>query len=212
MKNYYLLFSSLLLLVACDQGQEDTVVGSNNIQSSSTILKAKGNSSLITTVEQLVTTYESNPLKNNTDLLSKKITVLDSISIQNQLFLSLKPVNYNVTTLDNATKFITDEKYSQEYDSLAVSTGLKNYFGYVTDVTSDLDAISQSIESNNILTVNEKELLYFIIDSLQTSVSGNGETLGDASWRKKMIVAATQGYTNSSANAVFNVSLLMITF
>jgi len=214
MRRYYLLLLSMFLLTACDQDSADALATTDTIKTETSSL-AKGNVTLLKTVIELTDAYKQHPLKNNFTQLTQKIGVLDSISNQNQLFLSIKPANYVLLTLTDALKFTANEQYAQEYDSLAVSSTVRSYFSQLLQEEVNVEIISGNVSNDDALTVQEKELLFFILNCYQNFGNGNGNGSGtgwDSSWGKKMIVAATLGFGQSPANAVFNVSLLIVTY
>lgn len=214
MRRYYLLLLSMFLLTACDQDSADALATTDTIKTETSSL-AKGNVTLLKTVIELTDAYKQHPLKNNFTQLTQKIGVLDSISNQNQLFLSIKPANYVLLTLTDALKFTANEQYAQEYDSLAVSSTVRSYFSQLIQEEVNVEIISGNVSNDDALTVQEKELLFFILNCYQNFGNGNGNGSGtgwDSSWGKKMIVAATLGFGQSPANAVFNVSLLIVTY
>lgn len=214
MRRYYLLLLSMFLLTSCDQDSIEAPA-SDRAQKETASLKAKGNTTLIKTVIELTDAYKQHPLKSNFTQLSQKIGVLDSISNQNQLFLSIKPANYVLLTTTNALKFTANDQYAQEYDSLAVSLKVRNYFSQLLQSELNMESFLSNVQNDTELNVQEKELLFFIADCYQIYGNGNGNGTGtgwDSSWGKKMIVAATSGYGQSPANAVFNVSLLLVAF
>lgn len=216
MRRYYLLLLSVFLLTACDQDSADAIATTDTIKAE-TSAQAKGNVTLIKTVTEITDAYKQHPLKNNFTQLTQKIGVLDSISNQNQLFLSIRPANYVLLTLTDALKFTANEQYAQEYDSLAVSSKVRNYFSQLFKDEVNVQLISDNVNSDDALTVQEKELLFFILDCYENFGNGNGNGNGsgtgwDSSWGKKMIVAATLGFGQSPANAVFNVSLLIVAY
>ena len=214
MRRYYLLLLSMFLLTACDQDSADALATTDTIKTETSSL-AKGNVTLLKTVIELTDAYKQHPLKNNFTQLTQKIGVLDSISNQNQLFLSIKPANYVLLTLTDALKFTANEQYAQEYDSLAVSSTVRSYFSQLLQDEVNVEIISGNVSNDDALTVQEKELLFFILNCYQNFGNGNGNGSGtgwDSSWGKKMIVAATLGFGQSPANAVFNVSLLIVTY
>lgn len=216
MKRYYLLLLSIFLLTACDQDSNE-IITTTDTSEMGTFSAAKGNATLIKTVMELTDAYKLHPLKNNFTQLSQKIGALDSISNQNQLFLSIRPANYVLLTSTNAFKFTANDQALQEYDSLAVSPNVKSYFSQLFQNEVNTELIANNITNDDALTLQEKDLLFFILDCYQYFGNGNGNGNGsgtgwDSSWGKKMIVAATLGYAQSPANAVFNVSLLIVAF
>ena len=156
-------------------------------------------------VSQLVDDYTDIALENTPTTLTQKITLLDSVSLQNTAFLQIKPTGYTLISNNEAQLFL--QNYEEEYTALNISTNVADYFELIITEDSNLTTIIGWVNADTILTTNEKQLLHFIINCLDSNPPPDN---GDNDWRKKMIVAATLGFNQNTAQAVFNTSLLIV--
>ena len=205
MKNYYLLFLLLTITISCsvDFNEPAETVSLENYATNS--VQANAPISLNTIVSQLVSGYTVAVSGNTPATLTQKITLLDSVSLQNTAFLQIKPVGYTVIGTTKAQLFL--QNYSQEYTNLNASAAVRNYYELLIANESDLSQLEDAITADNLLTTTEKQLLHFILNCLDSNPPpGNG----DDGWDKKMIVAAHLGFNESPAQAVFNVALLIV--
>src|SRR5690606_16390827 len=170
----------------------------NSVQASAPI-------SLNSIVSQLVSGYTAVVSENTPATLTQKITLLDSVSLQNTTFLQIKPTGYTLISNNEAQLFL--QNYEEEYTALNISTNVADYFELIITEDSNLTTIIGWVNADTILTTNEKQLLHFIINCLDSNPPPDN---GDNDWRKKMIVAATLGFNQNTAQAVFNTSLLIV--
>ncbi len=204
MKNYYLLIVLLLLGISCNSDHEESFK-ENNTSKHYSLKSISVNNDLSTIVLQLINAYNINLTNNSTNGLFNKIALLDSISSQNIKFEAIKPVNYSLITVTDAQNIIYN--YNEKYLTLHVSLVVKDYFNAVIQ-ENNLDNLITAITADEELTVNDKDLLFFIISCLENTPPGSNNN--DVDWKKKMIVSATLGFKESNANAVFNVALMHI--
>lgn len=119
------------------------------------------------------------------------------------MFLYKTPLFYKLN--QQAQLFL--QNYEEEYTALNISTNVADYFELIITEDSNLTTIIGWVNADTILTTNEKQLLHFIINCLDSNPPPDN---GDNDWRKKMIVAATLGFNQNTAQAVFNTSLLIV--
>lgn len=205
MKNYYLVSILFFLTVSCshDSTESNEIVSEENHTTFN--VQSKTSLELNQLVSQLVSSYQQQALNNAPTTLSATITLLDTISLQNTSFLQIKPLDYNLTTAIQAQRFI--QNYDDEYANLSISTSVANYFELILAKETAFDNILSFVETDNELTTHEKKLLHFIITCIDNNPPGNG---GDNDWDKKMIVATALGFKENEAQAVFNVTLLIV--
>ena len=156
-------------------------------------------------VTELVTTYKLVYGTNSNNTLSQKIALLDKVSNENSNFVKIRPINFNITT-EEAKRFIVN--YDVEYNRLNISTKVETYFNDILEAENNANLIDllSAVAVDDQLTINEKNLLNFTLNSFNNDPYKNG----DPDWKKRMIVAATLGFEKSSANAVFNVAIVEI--
>lgn len=205
MKKKYLLFLLLALTVSCSADFNEPTetiplenYATHSVQTNATI-------GLNSIVSQLVDDYTDIALENTPTTLTQKITLLDSVSLQNTAFLQIKPTGYTLISNNEAQLFL--QNYEEEYTALNISTNVADYFELIITEDSNLTTIIGWVNADTILTTNEKQLLHFIINCLDSNPPPDN---GDNDWRKKMIVAATLGFNQNTAQAVFNTSLLIV--
>lgn len=207
MKHYYLSFVLFFLTVACSSDFDETAetVETVSLEQVTTYNVQAAAVSLPAVVSQLAAGYTAAAGGNVPTTLLQKITLLDSVSLQNTAFLQIKPVGYTVIGTTKAQLFL--QNYSQEYTNLNASAAVRNYYELLIANESDLSQLEDAITADNLLTTTEKQLLHFILNCLDSNPPpGNG----DDGWDKKMIVAAHLGFNESPAQAVFNVALLIV--
>src|SRR5690606_11952751 len=95
----------------------------------------------------------------------------------------------------------------EEYTVLNTSEAVNDYFELIIAEEDNLTTIMGWVNTDTVLTNNEKQLLHFIISCLDSNPPPGS---GDNDWRKKMSVAATLGFNQNAAQAVFNASLLIV--
>lgn len=204
MKKCYLLLSMPMLLFSCTNDFDESVQNQQerpNVVSSMTTNSVSINLSKIVT--QLVITYKSVNAENSNTTLSQKIIMLEKVSAENINFKEIKPADFSLPSEAVAKKFLFN--YDLEYNNLKVSQRVKTYFNSILQYDNNLNDLLYSINVDEQLSLNEKNLLNFAVNFL----NDNNDN-GDNHWKKRMIVAATLGFEKSSANAVFNVALLKI--
>lgn len=200
---FFLLLPMLLFSCTNDFDESNEIKQEQpNVISNMTTNSVSINLSQIVT--QLVATYPSVNGSNSYNTLSEKIILLKNVSSDNANFAEIAS-DFSVPTEEEAKKFLVN--YDQEYCDLKISSKVKNYFNSILELEydPDLSDMLYSIITDDQLTSNEKNLLIFTVDCLNDH-NGNG----DPNWKKRMIVASTSGFEVSSANAVFNVTLLNI--
>lgn len=206
MKKCYLLLSIPMLMLSCTNDFDESTPRQEdqaNIISNKTTNSVSINLSQIVT--QLVETYQSVD-GSNSFTLSEKIILLNIISSENINFFEIAPDDFSVPTEVETKKFIVN--YDFEYNNLTVSQKVKTYFNAFLEIENDnvwADLLS-SVAVDDELTINEKNLLNFTLNSFNNDPYKNG----DPDWKKRMIVAGTLGFEKSSANAVFNVAIVEI--
>ncbi|WLD24587.1 hypothetical protein NU10_04100 [Flavobacterium dauae] len=205
MKNYYLLFLLLTITISCseDFNESAETVSLENYATNS--VQANAPISLNTIVSQLVSGYTTAVSENTPTTLTQKITLLDSVSLQNTAFLQIKPAGYTLISNTQAQRFL--QNYEEEYTVLNTSAAVNDYFELIIAEQDNLTTIMGWVNTDTVLTNNEKQLLHFIISCLDNNPPPGG---GDDVWSKKMIVAATLGFNQNAAQAVFNASLLIV--
>lgn len=205
MKNYYLLFLLLTITISCseDFNEPAETVSLENYATNS--VQANAPISLNTIVSQLVSGYTAVVSGNTPATLTQKITLLDSVSLQNTAFLQIKPAGYTLISNTQAQRFL--QNYEEEYTVLNTSAAVNDYFELIIAEQHNLTTIMGWVNTDTVLTNNEKQLLYFIMSCLNSNPPPGG---GDDVWSKKMIVAATLGFNQNTAQAVFNASLLIV--
>src|SRR5690606_22790396 len=204
MKNYYLLFLLLTITISCSEDfnePAETVFLENYATNS---VQANALISLNSIVSQLVSGYTAAVSGNTPATLTQKITLLDSVSLQNTAFLQIKPAGYTLISNTQAQRFL--QNYEEEYTTLNTSATVNDYFELIIAEEDNLTTIMGWVNADTVLTNNEKQLLNFIISCLDSNPPGNDED----QWDKKMIVAATLGFNQNAAQAVFNASLLIV--
>ena len=203
MKKCYLLLSMPMLLFSCTNDFDEPVQNQQerpNVVSNMTTSSVSINLNEIVT--QLVTTYKSVNVENFNTTLSQKIMMLEKVSAENISFKEIKPAEFSIPTEVEVKKFLFN--YDLEYNNLKVSQRVKTYFNSTLQYENNLNDLLYSISVDEQLSLNEKNLLIFTVNSLN-DLDGN-----DFDWKRRRIVAATLGFEKSSANAVFNVALLKI--
>ncbi|SEH53789.1 hypothetical protein SAMN02927937_00048 [Paenimyroides aquimaris] len=205
MKNYYLLFLLLTITISCseDFNESAETVSLENYATNS--VQANAPISLNTIVSQLVSGYTAVVSENTPATLTQKITLLDSVSLQNTAFLQIKPAGYTLISNTQAQRFL--QNYEEEYTVLNTSAAVNDYFELIIAEEDNLTTIMGWVNTDTVLTNNEKQLLHFIISCLDNNPPPGS---GDNDWSKKMIVAATLGFNQNTAQAVFNASLLIV--
>lgn len=205
MKNYYLLFLLLTITISCseDFNEPAETVSLENYATNS--VQANAPISLNSIVSQLVSGYTVAVSGNTPATLTQKITLLDSVSLQNTAFLQIKPTGYTLISNTQAQRFL--QNYEEEYTVLSTSAAVNNYFEQIIAEEDNLPTIMGWVNTDTGLTNSEKQLLNFIISCIGSNPPPGG---GDDAWSKKMIVAATLGFNQNAAQAVFNASLLMV--
>lgn len=204
MKKCYLFLSMPMLLFSCTNDFDEYVQNQQertNVVSNMTTNSVSINLSEIVT--QLVTTYKYVNAENSNTTLSQKIVMLEKVSAENINFKEIKPADFSLLTEAGAKKFLFN--YDLEYNNLIVTQDVKTYYNSILQYDNNLNDLLYSISVDEQLSLNDKNLLIFTVNSL----NDNNDN-GDHHWKKKMIVAATLGFEKSSANAVFNVALLKI--
>lgn len=198
----------LFILMACDAGdyEQDPNLGLHSSDSSGMAMQGKNVRTDLAFITQQLTTGYSTHFDDTDKTLSQKIVLLDSASLYAPLFSSLKPAGFTLPTATEAALFLTD--YENSYINMNVSTQMRSYLDVLvaTDAV-DYVTLTETINTDISLTNIEKMKLQFIV----TYISENdGDPIEDVTWSKKRIVAALQGFSKSSANAVFNVALVKI--
>ena len=207
MKKCYLLLSIPMLMLSCTNDFDDSTPRQEdqaNVISNKTINSVSSN--LNNVVTELVTTYKLAYGTNSNNTLLQKIALLETVSNENTNFVEIKPADFNVPTEDDAKKFIFN--YDVEYNRLNISTKVKTYFNAILEAENNTNLIDllSAVAADDQLTINEKNLLNFTLNSFNNDPYKNG----DPDWKKRMIVAGTLGFEKSSANAVFNVAIVEI--
>ncbi|SFN54746.1 hypothetical protein SAMN05421741_10710 [Paenimyroides ummariense] len=203
MKKCYLLLSIPMLMLSCTNDFDESTPKQEdqaNVISNKTTNSVSINLNNIVT--ELVTTYKLAYGANSNNTLSQKIALLEKVSNENAKFAEIKPADFNVPTEVEVKKFLFN--YDLEYNNLKVSQRVKTYFNSTLQYENNLNDLLYSISVDEQLSLNEKNLLIFTVNSLN-DLDGN-----DFDWKRRRIVAATLGFEKSSANAVFNVALLKI--
>lgn len=197
----------LFMLIACDAGDYEQNHTTNLADTAGTAEQGKpARTDLAFIAQQLATSYSAN-IDDIDTTLSQKIVLLDSASLYVPLFSSLKPVDFTLPTATEATSFLTD--YDDSYVNMNVSLQMRSYLDVlVTADVLDYTTLAATIDADIILTPTEKMQLQFIVTYMRDSA---GDPIEDVTWSKKNIVAAVQGLSKSSANAVFNVALVKVT-
>lgn len=198
----------LFTLMACDTGdfEQDPNLKKHSSDALSTSVPSKpARTDLAFITQRLTESYLIHVDDTNTTT-SQKIELLDSASLYVPLFNSLKPTDYTLPTATEAALFLTD--YQNSYINLNVSSLMKSYLDVlVLSDTVDYIVLTATIDSDISLTDTEKVQLRFIITYLSEN---DGDPIEDVTWSKKRIVAAVEGFSKSSANAVFNVALVKV--
>ncbi len=206
MKKCYLLLSIPMLMLSCTNDFDESTPKQ---EEKANVISNKATNSvsinLNNIVTELVTTYKLAYGTNSNNTLSQKIALLEKVSNENVKFAEIKPADFNVPSEDEAKKFIVN--YDVEYNRLNTSTKVKTYFNAILEAESNTNLIDllSVVAADDQLTINEKNLLSFTLNSL----NDNNDN-GDHHWKRRMIVAATLGFEKSSANAVFNVAIVEI--
>lgn len=206
MKKWYLFLLLSMLLFSCTNDFNESIE-IHQKEHHNTVSNMKTNSvsvNLSDVVTQLVTSYKQHiDSINLNNTLLHKIILLEEITNENANFIEIKPVWFSAPTVEEAQKFLIN--YDIEYNNLNVSPKVENYFNTLLEGSSDVENLLYDVNVDEELNADEKSLLLFTINCLNDH-SGNG----DNNWKKRMIVAAISGFELSSANAVFNVTLLNI--
>src|SRR5690606_15417187 len=152
MKNYYLLFLMFVLTVSCSQDFNDSVETvplenyvTNSVQTNAAI-------SLNSIVSQLVAGYHTATLSNVPTTLTKKITFLDSVSLQNTAFLQIKPAGYTLLNTTQAQRFL--QSYEEEYTTLNTSRAVNDYFELIIAKEDSLTTLMRWVSADTVLTNN----------------------------------------------------------
>lgn len=169
--------------------------------------KTEENNSVLI-IDQLLKTFESKTHKaHNKQSLQDLINQIEAEALQNETFFNLVDKNYSTPLAADIEAVLTDA--DAVLTNLSVSTTVKNYVSSVlnTNTQTALTTLSQTIQSDVLLTSVEKTLLADVIDLQNQHILGNGD---DDNWDKKEIIAYVQGYTISRANAVLNVLIIKV--
>ncbi|SRR5690606_35163154 len=169
--------------------------------------KTEENNSVLI-IDQLLKTFESKTHKaHNKQSLQDLINQIEAEALQNETFFNLVDKNYSTPLAADIEAVLTDA--DAVLTNLSVSTTVKNYVSSVlnTNTQTALTTLSQTIQSDVLLTSVEKTLLADVIDLQNQHILGNGD---DDNWDKKEIIAYVQGYTISHANAVLNVLIIKV--
>lgn len=196
----------LFMFMACDTGDYDTNIHTHSSDMVSIADQGKpARTDLAFIAQQLTASYLTH-VDDTSTTTSQKIVLLDSASLYVPLFSSLKPAGFTLPTATEATLFLTE--YQDSYINLSVSSQMKSYLDtlVISDVV-DYIVLTATINSDISLTDTEKVQLLFIVTYLSEN---DGDPIEDVTWSKKNIVAAVQGFSKSSANAVFNVALVKV--
>jgi len=194
------------MFMACDTGDYDTNIHTHSSDMVSIADQGKpARTDLAFIAQQLTASYLTH-VDDTSTTTSQKIVLLDSASLYVPLFSSLKPAGFTLPTATEATLFLTE--YQDSYINLSVSSQMKSYLDtlVISDVV-DYIVLTATINSDISLTDTEKVQLLFIVTYLSEN---DGDPIEDVTWSKKNIVAAVQGFSKSSANAVFNVALVKV--
>jgi len=196
----------LFMFMACDTGDYDTNIHTHSSDMVNIAEQGKpARTDLAFITQQLTASYLTH-VDDTSTTTSQKIVLLDSASLYVPLFSSLKPAGFTLPTATEATLFLTE--YQDSYINLSVSSQMKSYLDtlVISDVV-DYIVLTATINSDISLTDTEKVQLLFIVTYLSEN---DGDPIEDVTWSKKNIVAAVQGFSKSSANAVFNVALVKV--
>lgn len=207
MKKIYPVFLLVFFCIACSNDFDESTQTESSVVANTTYTTANSITALDAVVWQLVTTYNSNNTETS-KTLSQTITLLDSISNLNSYFLELKPTNYTTITTTNAQKFVTN--YNEEFQLLATSLTVKAYYAQMIEDDVNWVTMLQTISNDNQLNATEKSSLLFMGHILKGNPPYGDDDEPDDMWRKNKIVAAHLGFTESSAQAIFNVALAII--
>lgn len=135
------------------------------------------------------------------------INKLDSIANLTESFETIKPATYVTLTAQEADSFL--HNYDISYNQLNVSATVKAYMDQLLQYRKlkDLITLYENIQNDPTLTLSEKQLLTYLVDSLSKNTMGQGD---NPIWRKRKICAITIGWQDSTAQAVFNAALVNV--
>lgn len=197
------------MLFACNNDENQHFENSNtNLAYTSNMLFGQSvRTDLAFITQQLITSYITSNNSNNS-LLTQKIELLDSASLSVPLFISLKPLNFLLPTTTEAEVYLNH--FENSYENLNVSAQMLEYLNAIVLAENvNHEVLMNSVQEDVLLNMTEKMQLEFILTYLHEN---SGGPIDDDSWSKKNIVAAVKGFEKSNANAVFNVSLIKITY